>query len=135
MTDFGRDLRTVVDANGNVDLTPGMLESTGRAVLAERLVRRQTTRRGTVVDAPNDCFDVRDWMSSEFSPTKTSQLRGTIRAELMKDQAVRNVVVTVTYNSARKSLVIVEQIDSSEGPFTLTLTVGQLTLEILTTGV
>jgi hypothetical protein len=74
-------------------------------------------------------------MSSEFSPTKTSQLRGTIRAELMKDQGVRNVVVTVTYDAARKSLVVHEQIDSSEGPFSLTLTVGQLTLEILTTGV
>ena len=132
---FGRDLMTVVDAHGNVDLTPGMLESTGRAVLAQSLVRRQTTPRGSVIDAPNDCFDVRDWLSDGFSDKRISQLRGTIRAELMKDARVLDVKVTVTYDTAAKKLTIREDVESSDGPFSLTLTVTSLTIELLTEGV
>lgn len=130
-TDFGRDLRTVVDVNGNVDITPGMLESTGRAVLAERLVRRQTTPLGSVQGSPNDCFDIRDWMSKEFDPKTISQLRGTIRQELLKDVGCLDVDVTMTYDVAAKKLTIKEQITSSSGPFTLTLAVTALTLDIL----
>lgn len=135
MTDYGRDLKTVVDANGNVDLTPGMLESTGRAVLAESLVRRQTTRRGSVIDAPNDCFDIRDWLSSEMIPTKLSQLRGTLRAELEKDERVKIATVTMAYNEQSKTLTITEAIDSTSGPFKLTLSVTDLTISLLTEGV
>lgn len=131
MTDFGRDLRTVVDANGNVDITPGMLESTGRAVLAERLVRRQTTPLGSVQGAPNDCFDIRDWMSKEFDPKTISQLRGTIRQELLKDVGCLEVEVTMTYDQAVKKLTIREQVTSSDGPFLLTIAVTALTLDIL----
>lgn len=131
MVDFGRDLKTVVDANGNVDITPGMLESTGRAVLAERLVRRQTTPLGSVAGAPNDCFDVRDWLSKEMDQVQLSQLRGTIRQELLKDPGCLDVVVTLTFNQGK--LTIREEVTSSGGPFVLTLAVTSLTLDLLVT--
>lgn len=133
MTDWGRDLKTVVDAHGNVDITPGMLESTGRAVLAERLIRRQTTPIGSVQGAPNDCFDIKNWMSKEFDPKTISQLRGTIRQELLKDVGVLDVEVTMTYDQAAKKLTIREQVTSSTGPFVLTIAVTSLTLDILVT--
>lgn len=131
MVDFGKDLKTVVDANGNVDITPGMLESTGRAVLAERLVRRQTTPKGSVQGSPNDCFDVRDFLSKEMDQTQLSQLKGVIRQELLKDPGCLDVVVTMTFNQGK--LTIREQVTSSAGPFVLTIAITDLTLDVLLT--
>lgn len=131
MSAFGRDLKTIVDAHGNVDLTPGMLESTGRAVLAERLVRRQTTPRGSVIDAANECFDIRDWLSKEFNDANMSKLRGTIKQELLNDPGVLTVEVQTTYNAADRSFKVVESVVSSDGPFTLTLSVSQLSIDLL----
>ena len=132
-TDWGIDLRTVSDGHGNVDLTPGMLESSGRAVLAERLIRRQTTRRGSVIDAPNECFDVKDWLSKEFNPKTLSQLQGTIVQELKNDVGVLQCTVSVDHAIATKTLTIVEKIVSSAGPFTLTMKVGPDLFEALVT--
>jgi hypothetical protein len=131
MSAFGRDLKTVVDANGNVDITPGMLESTGRAVLAERLVRRQTTPRGSVIDAPNECFDIREWLSKEFNDANMSKLRGTIKQELLNDVGVLTVDVVTTYDAAKRSFKVVESVVSSDGPFVLTLSVSQLSIDVL----
>lgn len=133
MSAFGRDLKTVVDANGNVDITPGGLESTGRAVLSERLVRRMTTPRGSVIDAPNECFDVRDWLSKEFNAQTMSQLRATVRQEMLNDVGVLDCTVQATFDNAAKKLTVRVSIRSSDGPFILTVTIGQLTIEALTT--
>jgi len=133
MTDYGRDLQVIFNAQGAGDITPGGLEVTGRRVLANRLLCRQTTPRGSVQGAPNDCFDVRDWLSAGFSPTEMSQLRGRIKSELQNDVGVHTVDVKMTYDSAAKKLTIVESIESSAGPFVLTIGVTSLTVEALIT--
>lgn len=134
MPDYGLDLKTVVDANGNVDLTDTMLESTGRAVLIEALVRRQTTPRGSVIDAPNSCFDVRDWLNDGMTGTQIQALQGLIVNELKKDQRVLQVSALVTFNAATRTLTVVETVLSSDGPFSLTLNVSDVTVELLTSG-
>jgi hypothetical protein len=129
---YGRDLKTVYDGKGNVDLTPGMVESTGRDVLIESLIRRQTTPRGSVIDAPNDCIDVRDWLSDGLDQTRMQQLQGAIVQQLRRDERVDDASVSVTYDQSRRTLTIVETVIDSDGPFELTLTLSDETITIIT---
>lgn len=128
---FGTDLFVGPNAAGTLDLDPvGRLVS-GRDVLSQRLICRQTTPRGTVIDVPNSCFDVRGWMSQGLTSTQLSQLAGNIKAELMQDEGVTSAAVTVNYNTETSKLVIVESIESTYGPLKLTLTIDKLTGQLL----
>lgn len=131
MTDFGRTLKTVIGPGGYPDMTPGGLESTGRAVLAERLVRRMTTPRGSVIDAPNECFDIHDWLSKEFNAQTLSQLRSTVRQEMLNDVGVVDCGVQATFNAGKLTVRI--SVRSSDGNFVLTLNISQLTIDMLVT--
>ena len=121
---FGTTIWTGPNAYGEIDVDPTGLVATGIQVLAQRLVLRQTTPLGSVVDCPNDCFDVHDWISSGQTDGQLAQLPSTIQAELLKDQQVLAVVVQVTYTPQNATLRVVENIQSAFGPFSLTLNVG-----------
>jgi hypothetical protein len=130
---YGTDLGTYPNAaaNGAIDLDLGMSEVTGRTLLAQSLVRRQTTPPGSVIDSPNDCLDVRGWVSAGATQQQLNALAGNLKSELLKDERVTAVTVTVSFNQATMTLTIDEQVTSSYGPFTLTLAVSQVTLSLL----
>jgi hypothetical protein len=120
---FGTDLASLPNpaANGVIDLDPSMVEATGRVLLAQSLIRRQTTPRGSVIDAPNDCLDVRQFVSAGMTQADLSQLGRQIKKELEKDQRVTSADIAVTYTSSSKTLTLIEGINSAAGPFTLTI--------------
>ena len=120
---FGTTLWTGPNAFGEIDIDPTGRVATGLDVLAQRLVLRQTTPLGSVIDAPNDCFDITDWLSANMTDAQVAQLRGTIQAELVKDEQVLAVLVSVTYTPANSTLIVTESVQTSSGPFSLTLTV------------
>jgi hypothetical protein len=126
---FGNALWTGTNSMGQIDMDPAIRRVTGRDVLSQSLVRRQTTPLGSVVDSPNDCFDIRDWLSLEQTPAQIAQLQHVIQQELLKDQRVYACTAIVTYSGSM--LTVVETIQSSYGPFTLTLSVSQVTLSVL----
>ena len=97
--------------------------ATGRAALAQRLVLRQTTPTGSVIDCPNDCFDVTDWLSLDATDAAIARLPGQIQNELLKDQQVLSVVVSVQYTPQNSTLTVLENVQSAYGPFSLTLIV------------
>ena len=120
---FGTTIWTGANAFGEIDIDPTGLVATGVQVLAQRLVLRQTTPLGSVVDCPNDCFDINDWISSNMTDGQLAQLPGTIQAEIVKDQQVLAAVVSIEYTPKNSTLVVVENIQSAFGPFSLTLNV------------
>src|SRR5271166_3825090 len=136
---FGTDLQSLPNpaANGQIDLDPAMLEGTGRILLSQRLVCRQTTPAGSVIDSPNDCIDVRGWVSQGWTQQQMQAAAGNLQTELLKEQGVTAVTITFTLTgnpggaSGTYQLQIVEQFTSGYGPFTLTLTVTNLTLSVL----
>ncbi len=130
---YGTDLASVPnpDANGQIDLTSDMAETSGLSVLAQSIVRRQTTPHGSVIDCPNDCIDVRDFLSAGMTPVQLQAIPATIKNELLRDERVLSVNVQVTYTPGNNSLKIVETIFSSAGPFRLTLDVSKVTLTVL----
>jgi hypothetical protein len=130
---YGTDLGTFPNpaANGAIDLDPGMIECTGRTLLAQSLVRRQTTPTGSVIDCPNDCLDLRGWLSNGLTQSQIQAQAGVIKTELLKDERVLDAQVQLTYNFATQTLVIVENITSGYGPFSMTLTVNAVTVTVL----
>ena len=120
---FGSTLAMCTTLNGEWDCDPTGRMATGRDVLSQRLINRQTTPLGSVIDSPNDCFDVSDWLSANMTDGQVAQLPGQIHTELLKDQEVRSLTVTVNYNPATSTLILTENIISGYGPFSLTITV------------
>ena len=134
LSPFGSDLALVFGPTGVGDMSPGAAEVTGPAVVYQRVIARITTRKGTVIDAPNDCLDVRDFLRAGNNPSTLAGFQGQIQAEIIKEPCITNVVVQVTYNlqTARMSIAISGQLAS--GPFDLTLVVGALSVTILING-
>jgi hypothetical protein len=134
---FGTDLQSLPNpaANGQVDLDPSMLEGSGRVLLAQSLVRRQTTPTGSVIDCPNDCVDVRGWISQGWTQQEFQAASGNLKTELLKDERITDVTITMTLGTGpaagTQTLTIVEQFESAYGPFTLTLLVSEVTVSIL----
>lgn len=130
---YGIDLQSLPNSQGVVDLDPGMIEGSGRMLLAQSLVRRFTTPRGSVIDAPNDCLDVRSFLSAGFTQAQINGLSGTLKAEAEKDERVVNADVQATYQPSTRALTITMAIQSGYGPFSLTLSLinGQVTVSVL----
>ncbi len=131
---YGRDLGTFPNAlaNGVIDLDLGMTEVTGRDILSQSLVRRQTTPNGSVIDCPNDCIDIRGWLSDGVTSATLQSFAGRLKSELLKDERVLDVLVSVAFTASTNTLTIVENFQSDYGPFSLTLTIGDVTITQLT---
>lgn len=126
---YGTDVRTLPNAQGIVDIDASGLEGSGRNLLSDSLVSRQITPRGSYVDCPDDCVDVRGWLSSGYTPQQLSANIGTLQKELCKDPRVISCQIQATLQN--NALTLVEQFVSSYGPFTLTLQITQLTVSVL----
>ena len=117
--------------NTVLDADPSMRTTTGRQLLIQSLLCRQTTPTGSVIDCPNDCINLIDYVSEGMTPTAIHQLFGTIQTELLKDQRVVSAFVTGDYSFQTSTLRINEAIQSSYGPFSLVLAVSNVSVTIL----
>ena len=117
--------------NSILDADPSMRTTTGRALLVQSLLCRQTTPRGSVIDCPNDCLDIRSYVQAGMTPAQIMQRGGTIGSELRKDQRVLTAIVTGTYSFQTATLTLTEAIQSSYGPFTMVLGVSSVTVQLL----
>lgn len=131
---FGNCLATLPDVNGVIDFTPDFQVATGFQALAQSLVRRQTTTRGSVIASPNDCLDVREFLSKGLSQSQVAAIAQTIRSELLRDQRVLGAQVNITFNTGTGAMTIVETIQASSGPFSLTLTLTSSTISVIVQG-
>lgn len=131
---FGTCLATLPNADGQIDFTPDFQMATGIDVLAQSLVRRQTTPRGSVITSPNDCIDIRSFLSKAISSQQTAALAQALRAELLRDQRVLGCAVTITFDTTTGVMTIVETIQSAAGPFTLTVSLTATTIGVILKG-
>lgn len=131
---YGTCLATLPDASGVIDLTPDMRKASGRDVLSQSLIRRQTTPRGSVLTSPNDCVDLRQLLSAGMSQAQLQATASALRAELLRDQRVNACQVSITVNTATGATTINEQIQSSLGPFTLVLTLTAGSISAIVAG-
>jgi hypothetical protein len=124
-TDYGSDVAMEPDFDETWTLI------TGRRVMAERLVRRFTTPKGTLPFWPDDGFDVRDWLREEISRATLHELRQSLVNEGEKDEQLLSLDVSITFNPSSETLSVTLSCVDADGPFTLVLNVSALTVDLL----
>jgi hypothetical protein len=129
---FGTDLATVMLPDGSIDLDPGMSEVTGRPLLIQRCLRRVTTPRGSVVDAPNDCVDLRSYLRAGATTATPSNIQVQLQKEFLKEQGVTSAKVGVTF--VNSTLTITASLASSYGPLDLTFNLSAANITVLVDG-
>ncbi len=130
----GSCLATLPNAQGQIDLTPDMQIATGRQVIAQSLVRRQTTPRGSVLTSPNDCLDIRQMISQGVTQSQLQAYASSLRTELLRDQRVLSANVQISYDPVKNVTTITENVQTSAGPFTLTLALTANTIAAILAG-
>lgn len=128
-TSFGKDVSCT---NG---LRPGQFV-TGTRLVAEAAYRRLTTPRGMLrggEDEANYGLDLLDAIGSVASQSAALALGGSIRNELLKDERIESVdaAVVLTRNGPAHELDITIEAETREGPFTLTIAVDEVSVQLL----
>lgn len=131
---WGTDLNQVTQPDGSIDLDPGMGEILGRTLFVQRCIRRVTTPRGSVVDCPNDCYDIRSFMRGSVQAAPNATIQGILQPEMLKEQGVISCQVGVKYALATTTLLITMALGSSYGPLSLTFGLSPGNIEILLDG-
>lgn len=122
---WGSDLWIGPNADGVLDLDPSGRVVTGLPVLIQSVIMRQMTPTGSLIGAPDECFDLRSFVSTGMTATQIQSLQSFITSQLLRDQRVTSAQVQANFNFGTSTLIVTEVIGSSLGPFTLTLSVGQ----------
>lgn len=111
---------------------------TGTRLVAEALYRRLITPRGTLQggeDEQNYGLDLLDLIGSidDANGSKAAALPGQIQAELLKDERLTSVSVSVSSskNGTILSWTVTINAQTDIGPFSLVLAVSDVTVDIL----
>jgi len=128
-SDFGRDLSCTTT------LRTARYASGARAV-AEACYRRITTRRGLLLgneEEANYGIDVRDGIGASNGATFAAGLPSKVEAELDKDDRILSTRATATVRQEGPLVSVLLRVscETSEGPFTLTLSVSEAGVAIL----
>ena len=126
-TDFGTDVSTYVDG----DLDPYFMTIRGPRVVAEAIVRRWTTPQGALFFDPSFGQDIRALLSQAVSPASLFALRAMLVAQAEEDERVLHARVDVVLDAPTRRLLIRGEIVTADGPFSLVVSIDQLSLELL----
>lgn len=124
--DYGLDLSCTTD------LDPMLRTVSGPDMMAQVCVRRLYCRRGNLLSDPNDdTIDARDLLSDGMTPKDLSRIQGIVTNVLLADERIFSVTVQATFNQLTRALILAISGVGALGPFTLTLSVSALTVELL----
>lgn len=122
-----------VDTYDLTDLTLTDTQVTGKVLIALRAARRLQTPYGALAlinDDPDFGYDVLQLLNQKNTRENVLLAGSQIEAELLKDEQIQNVVVNITSPAADSYLITID-IDSSAGPFKLTLPISLVSFKIL----
>lgn len=118
--DFGTDIACTTSIGQRFQLVSGFIN------LANALVRRLITPRGTLDYAPDYGYDVRDWLNHDTGQASMFTLEAAIDAEMQKDERVQSSSSKVVPNRLAQTLTITVSIITAAGPFKFVTSVGNL---------
>lgn len=99
--------------------------------LAQSLVRRLISPRGSLKWSPTDGTDLRDFLNHAQTPTGKFALEQAAKNECEKDDRVQSAQATSVMNSANGTCQLTIKIVTANGPFDLVLLVESLTVSLL----
>lgn len=120
LPDFGTTLSCTFD----LDAMGGVVS--GIRALSEALIRRIITPRGRLLYDPNYGYDVQGEVNDDIAPNQIGQIGANMDQEFLKDERVYASTTTVTLSAAGE-LDTNTSIQSALGPFSLVLTINQVT--------
>lgn len=126
MTIFGDDI--ACDPETGIPATFELVS--GRTTLVQAILRRFQTRRGTLVDDPDYGLDLTDWVGKRTDTAQLLAWQQALQAEARKDQRVRSArarLTTLPSGVLRFTLAL----ETSEGPFSLTVQVSEVSVDLL----
>ena len=108
------------------DLDPSMAETDGftTLALAQYVVRRLDTPRGTLPDDKDWGISVTSYLNKGSTSQELLQIAGQVRAELSQDDRIDTLTVQVTSDDVGKTFrlsILITPVAAGLGPFTLTL--------------
>lgn len=101
-------------------------------LIAQRIARRLQTPRGALAligGDPDFGYDVRQLVLAKRTPSFMTSAQSTIQAEVAKDQQVLSCSVQIAPMTG-DGLSITVSVQSSDGPFSLVLSVDALTVDV-----
>jgi hypothetical protein len=125
-TDYGSDLSCVSD------LTSELAEVSGRRLVSEAIALRLQTPRGRLLDDPNYGYDLTGFVNDDVSPSDVARIGASVEAECLKDERVISAVVALTFSAGLLAVSVL--LSDADGPFTLVLAVGAVTVQIVSVG-
>ncbi len=116
------------------DMDPLMSMVSGQELMNQQMVHRLYTPLGTLMSDPNALtLDAREFISMGFTQADIPIIQSRIQACLLDDERIASANVQVVFNSQATSRTMTIQIQGTGayGPFSLTLGVSALTVELL----
>lgn len=127
---YGRDLGVFWTDTGP-DADSGFTEVTGINVFAQSILCRLTTPFASVAGCPNDCLDVRSYLGAGIKNDDVQRIQSEVQTQVLRDERAQSCNVRASYDTVAKSLTLVIRITCAAGPFTMTLAVSAVTVELL----
>jgi hypothetical protein len=117
---------------GAPDLDPYFTEISGAEAVAQAVALRcGYTPRGVLRDAPDVGMLLMDYLGMALKGGSVEALRGILAIEAQKEERVLTVTVSIDVDRAAQSMAIRIEGGCAEGPFALTLSVTDVTVELL----
>jgi len=116
------------DFYGTTDLDPSLSVVSGRLALAQAVLRRLTSQRGTLLDDPTYGYDLRLLIGSAI---REGEFEARILEQVLAEEEVQDATLTLTYSLELSQLTVALVLTDTEGPFPLTVTVNELSAEML----
>ncbi len=113
-----------------MDLSGDFRTVSGRQALAEALVRRWTTPRGGLIGDPNYGTDLTEYINDDYGPGDLAKIIARAEAEALQDERVESISSRAEISDAGV-LRIEFTITEASGPFSLTVSVDNVTVDLL----
>jgi hypothetical protein len=120
------------DISGITDVDASLSTVGGRLALAQRVLRRMSTQRGSLIASPLYGFDLQSCIGSMLPVSAINQRVG---EQVLLEPEIEDAAVDATFNAKTGELTVDINVVDADGPFDLTLTATELTLSAIADGV
>lgn len=133
MPDYGSDVAMVV-SGGTIDLDATFRLVRGVELMSQVGCKRLYCRKGQLLSDPNDnTLDARDFVNQGVASSEggLARIKGQCEVALTGDPRIFTAIVTPSFDRQSGTLTLAIKCTGAQGPFTLTLAVTALTIELL----
>jgi hypothetical protein len=131
MSLFGTDMKAFAPGSTGPDLDPTFSLINGAEVVGDAVARRLVTPRGSLLHDPDYGFDLRGMLNARMTPQQLAYIRNGVEKESTKDERVLSAKVQMSFSMSLQRLKVKVSLETKNGPFSLTLLVSDVSVELL----